>query len=185
MTLVFTSVAAWDEWLLANASSAGEAWLRIAKKGASGPGLSAAEAGDVALCHGWIDSHRRALDDRYFLQRYSPRRPGSPWSRVNVERVSALAAAGRLRPGGLASVAAAQSDGRWAAAYEAQRTAETPPDLVEALAANAPARAAYSALTRSAQYALFLPLLKARTPAARSRALTRAVAHLTPGRNDP
>ncbi|MET7392119.1 YdeI/OmpD-associated family protein [Dactylosporangium sp. NPDC005572] len=179
-SVLFTSVAEWDEWLAAHAASAAEAWLRIPKKGSSGAGISAAEAGDVALCHGWIDSHRRRLDDSYFLQRYSPRRPGSPWSRVNVLRASALEAAGRMRPGGRAEMAAARADGRWSSAYEPQRTASTPPDLVEALAANSAAGASYASLTRSEQYALFLPLLKARTPASRSRALTRALSALPP-----
>ncbi|WP_238020017.1 YdeI/OmpD-associated family protein [Dactylosporangium sp. AC04546] len=179
MTVLVMSAAEWDEWLAAHAATASEAWLRIPKKGSADAGLSAAEAGDVALCHGWIDSHRRRLDERAFLQRYSPRRPGSPWSRVNVVRVEALEAAGRLRPGGRAELAAARADGRWSSAYEPQRTASTPPDLAEVLSADAAAGVAYAALTRSEQYALFLPLLKARTAASRARALTRALAALT------
>jgi len=173
-----TDVKAWDRWLTEHGAGRPEAWLKIAKKGSGASTMTAAEAGDVALCHGWIDSNRRALDATYFLQRYSPRRPGSPWSRVNVERVEALEAAGRMRPAGRAQVEAAQADGRWAAAYAPQRGADVPDDLAAALAGNDRARAAFEALRRSERYALFLPLLKARTPAARDRALRRAVAAL-------
>ncbi|HEU4421443.1 MAG TPA: YdeI/OmpD-associated family protein [Pilimelia sp.] len=168
----------WDRWLAEHGETRSAAWLTIPKKGSGVAGMTAAEAGDVAICHGWIDGQRRRLDETHFLQRYSPRRPGSPWSRVNVERVAALEAAGRMRPAGRAQVAAAKEDGRWAAAYAPQRTADVPDDLAAALADNDRARAAYQALRRSERYALFLPLLKARTPAGRARALERAVATL-------
>jgi uncharacterized protein YdeI (YjbR/CyaY-like superfamily) len=167
-----------DRWLAEHAQTRPEVWLRIAKKGSGVPGVTAAEAGDVAICHGWIDSNRRALDDTHFLQRYSPRRPGSPWSRVNVERVEALEAAGRMRTAGRAQMAAAKADGRWEAAYESQRTAAVPDDLTAALTGNDRARAAFEALGRSERYATYLPLLKARTPAARAKALRRAIATL-------
>jgi uncharacterized protein YdeI (YjbR/CyaY-like superfamily) len=165
----------WDRWLAEHGADRTAVWLRIAKKAAGRVGMTAAEAGDVAIAHGWIDGHRRGLDGTHFLQRYSPRRPGSPWSRVNVERVEALEAAGRMRPGGQAQVAAAKADGRWAAAYASQRTAAVPDDLTAALAADDRARAAFEALSRSERYALFLPLLKARTPEARAKALRRAL----------
>jgi uncharacterized protein YdeI (YjbR/CyaY-like superfamily) len=173
----------WDRWLAEHGESRPVVWLKVAKKGAVG--MTAAEAGDVAICHGWIDGQRRGLDTTHFLQRYSPRRPGSPWSQVNVDRVAALEGAGRMRPAGLAQVAAAKADGRWESAYAPQRTAAIPDDLAAALASNDRARTAYEALGRSERYAVFLPLLKARTPEGRARALRRAVATLegvTPGR---
>ncbi|MGI5241723.1 YdeI/OmpD-associated family protein [Dactylosporangium sp. CA-139066] len=177
--LAFAGIDEWDAWLGDHGGRVTEAWLIVAKKGRAG--LTAAQAGDVALCHGWIDSHRRARDEGSFLQRYSPRRPGSPWSRVNVDRASALAAAGRMRPAGEAQIAAARADGRWAAAYAPQRAASAPPDLLAALAAEPAAASAFAALGRSGQYSLFLPLLKARTPAARSTALRRALSALHAG----
>jgi uncharacterized protein YdeI (YjbR/CyaY-like superfamily) len=172
------NVDEWDRWLSEHGETRPGVWLTIAKKGAGAVTMTAADAGDVAICHGWIDSQRRGLDAKHFLQRYSPRRPGSPWSRVNVERVAALEAAGRMRPAGRAQVEAAKADGRWAAAYAPQRTAAVPDDLAAALAGNDRARAAYEALSRSDRYAVFLPLLKAPTAAARARALRRAVAAL-------
>jgi uncharacterized protein YdeI (YjbR/CyaY-like superfamily) len=170
----------WDRWLAEHGETRTAAWLIVAKKGSGSIGMTAAEAGDVAICHGWIDSHRRRLDAAHFLQRYSPRRPGSPWSRINVERVAALEAAGRMRPAGRAQVEAAKADGRWAAAYASQRLAAVPDDLAAALAGNDGARAAFEALSRGDRYALFLPLLKARTPQQRATALRRAIAQLEP-----
>ena len=174
--LAFGDADEWDAWLTEHGASVTEAWLIVAKKGH--PGLTAAQAGDVAICHGWIDSHRRALDGGSFLQRYSPRRSGSPWSRVNVDRANALTVAGRMRPAGQAQIAAARADGRWGAAYAPQSTADVPPDLVEALAADPAAASVFAALGRGARYTLYLPLLKARTPVARSAALGRALSAL-------
>jgi uncharacterized protein YdeI (YjbR/CyaY-like superfamily) len=174
--LYFADAAEWDRWLAEHGETQPAAWLKVAKKGAVG--MTAAEAGDVAICHGWIDGHRRGLDATHFLQRYSRRRPGSPWSKVNIERAAALEASGRMRPAGRAQVAAANADGRWAAAYESQRTAVVPDDLAAALRGNEKASAAFEALRRTDRYSLFLPLLKARTPAQRDRALQRAIARL-------
>jgi uncharacterized protein YdeI (YjbR/CyaY-like superfamily) len=174
--LSFADADEWDRWLTEHGAGSDGVWLRVAKRGMAG--LMVEEAGDVAICHGWIDSQRRGLDSTHFLQRYSPRRSGSPWSRVNVERVAALDKAGRMRPAGQAQVAAAKADGRWEAAYASQANASAPADLMAALANDDSARRAFEALSRTHQYALYLPLLKARTPAERVRALRRAVATL-------
>lgn len=115
-THIFDDGEAWQAWLAHNHETASGVWLKIAKKGSGAPGVSITEALDVALCYGWIDGQRRRLDDRYYLQRYSPRRPTSPWSQLNVEKVAALSAGGRMRPPGLAAVEAARRDGRWPAA---------------------------------------------------------------------
>ncbi len=176
--LDFPDAARWETWLATRHAVQTEAWLRIAKRHSGIVSVTLAEALDVALCHGWIDGLRRACDDVSFLQRYSRRRPGSSWSKANVAKAEALMAAGRMRPAGLAEVAAAKADGRWQAAYESQRTAAVPPDLAAALASDARANAAFEQLGRSGRYAVILPLLKARTPQTRARILARAVARL-------
>ncbi len=114
--LAVTSAAEWEEWLEANHDAAEGAWLKIAKKGSGIPSVTIGEALDVCLCFGWIDSRREAFDDDHYLQRYTPRRPRSNWSRINVEKVAELTAAGRMRPAGLAEVERAKADGRWDAA---------------------------------------------------------------------
>lgn len=176
--LDFPDAAGWESWLAEQHEVQAEAWLRIAKRHSGIATISIGEALEVALCFGWIDGHRKGYDEVSFLQRYSRRRATSSWSKVNVAKAEALMAAGRMRPAGLAEVAAARSDGRWAAAYESQRTAEVPSDLAAALAANPPAGAAFDRLGRSDRYALILPLLKARTAQTRARLLARAVARL-------
>ncbi|SPT60407.1 MULTISPECIES: YdeI/OmpD-associated family protein [Actinomadura] len=174
----FQDAAAWEAWLAAHHASADGVWLKIAKKGAPVTSLRIGEALEVALCHGWIDSHRRALDEHFYLQRYSRRRAGSPWSRINVERAEALVAAGRMRPAGMAEIEAARADGRWDAAYAAQRDVTVPPDLAAALDADPRAAAGFAALGKTGRYLAILPLLKARTPAGRAARLARTLARL-------
>lgn len=179
--LEFPDGHAWDAWLTQHHDTAGEAWLRIGRKHAEVDLISIHEALDGALCHGWIDGVRHAFDEVSFLQRYSPRRPRTAWSRVNVERAEALEAAGRMRPGGLAQLAAARADGRWASAYPRQADGVVPDDLAAALAADPDAAAAFAALDRTAQYGVTLPLFKARSPEQRAVLLERSLQRLREG----
>jgi uncharacterized protein YdeI (YjbR/CyaY-like superfamily) len=112
-TITCENAATWDRWLKANHDREEGVWLKIAKKGSGVASLTNDEAVDVGLCWGWISGHRKGLDETYFLQRYTPRRPKSNWSKVNVAKVEALIADGRMRPPGLAEVDAAKADGRW------------------------------------------------------------------------
>ena len=168
----------WESWLADNHSLSSGVWLLVAKKGSGKQSVTITDALDVALCYGWIDSQRKSHDTDYYLQRYSPRRAGSPWSRLNVERVQALTDAGRMRAPGLAEVTDAKADGRWNAAYEPQRSAVLPADLAAALEQNDSARTAFRQLDKSGQYAVFLPILKATTPAIRVIRLQKAIAKL-------
>ncbi|MFG2028384.1 YdeI family protein [Streptomyces sp. NPDC048825] len=175
---VFDTAEQLDAWLNAHAGLERGIWLKIAKKGSGRTTVTVAEALDVALCHGWIDGQRRRHDETYFLQKYTPRRPRSEWSMVNVRKVAALTAAGRMRPRGLAEVAAAKTDGRWAAAYESQRSATVPDDLAAALERDPRAKEAFERLGRTGQYQVMLGLLKARTPEVRAARLNKAIAEL-------
>ncbi|WP_433262315.1 YdeI/OmpD-associated family protein [Actinosynnema sp. CS-041913] len=179
----FADAARWEAWLAANHERTGGVWVKIAKKGSGRTSVTLREALDVALCYGWIDSQRKAHDEHHYLQRYSPRRPTSSWSQVNVDKVDALVAAGRMREPGYAAIRAARADGRWAAAYQSQRTATVPPDLAAALARDTGARARFERLDRTRRYALLLRLMKAKTPATRAVALRRVVESLA--RPDP
>jgi uncharacterized protein YdeI (YjbR/CyaY-like superfamily) len=115
-TLPFADPAAFERWLEANHRLQAGVWLKLAKVSSGVPSMTSDEAVDVGLCFGWISGQRKSLDDVYYLQKYVPRRPRSNWSRLNVTKVGALTAAGRMRPPGLAEVEAAKADGRWAAA---------------------------------------------------------------------
>lgn len=95
-----TDATTWEEWLDVHHDTVDEVWIRIAKKASGIPSVQPDEATEVALCFGWIDSHRRSLDRTHYLQRYSPRRPGSNWSAINIARAEQLIADGRMRPSG-------------------------------------------------------------------------------------
>jgi len=176
--LEFPDGAAWTTWLERHHSSESEAWLRIGKKNAGSGLIAIGDALDGALCFGWIDAQRRGLDQVSFLQRYCRRTARSSWSQINVDKVEALIIAGRMASAGYAEIEAAKADGRWDAAYVRQRDAEPPADLIAALAEHPGALSSFEALSRTDRYLVFLPLLKATSARARSRALDRAVEHV-------
>ena len=149
---LFKTEAAWETWLAANGDAPG-VWLKIAKKDTGATSVSYSEALDVALCHGWIDGLKRSCDAQYFLQRFTPRKAKSLWSKLNIARVEKLVDAGRMRPAGLREVAAAKADGRWDAAYQSASVMDVPPEFAAALAKNAKARKAFEALDRTNRYA--------------------------------
>ncbi|NEW38717.1 OmdA domain containing protein [Nocardia cyriacigeorgica] len=174
-----TDTAEWESWLSAHHDHAKDVWVKIAKKGAASTTITLSEALDGALCYGWIDSVRRGYDANHYVQRYSPRRARSPWSQVNVAKVEALMAAGRMRAPGLAAVEAARADGRWEAAYASQREATIPEDLAAALDRDPAAREQFDSLDRTGQYALFLRLMKASTQVRRANQLRRIIEELS------
>jgi uncharacterized protein YdeI (YjbR/CyaY-like superfamily) len=116
--VLFETADAWAQWLSAHHSEVPVVWLSIAKKGASTQTVTYDEALDVALCFGWIDGQRKRQDENYFLQRFTPRRKSSLWSKRNAIKVIQLLEAGKIQPSGLAAIEAAQNDGRWDRAYE-------------------------------------------------------------------
>lgn len=179
--VLFAAPADLEEWLEANAAGSGGLWLKIAKKGAPEPSVTYAEALELALCFGWIDSQKRGLDDTHFLQRFTPRRPRGRWSKINREKCEALEASGALRPAGAAEVAAAKADGRWEAAYEGARTAKVPADLQRELDANPTAAAFFADLDSANRYAITYRLAEAKKPETRERRLHKFVAMLERG----
>jgi uncharacterized protein YdeI (YjbR/CyaY-like superfamily) len=176
--IAFQDTAEFESWLADNVDRSAGVWLKLAKKGSGIASLTDDEAVDIGLCYGWISGQRKSFDEVYYLQKYVPRRPNSRWSQVNVRKVEQLVAAGRMRPPGLAEVAAAKADGRWDAAYESQRDATVPPDLAAALSASPAAAAAFASLSRTSQYAVILDVVTARTPRTRSAHISKAVAEL-------
>lgn len=179
--LTFPSPDELEAWLEEHHASAPGIWLRIAKKGKADPTVTHAEALELALCFGWIDSQRRGLDERYFLQRFTPRRPRGRWSRINRDKVEELIAAGKMRSAGLTEVDAAKADGRWEAAYEGQRTAKVPPDLQRELEANPAAREFFDHLDSANRYAIIYRLGEAKKVETRERRLRKYIAMLERG----
>jgi uncharacterized protein YdeI (YjbR/CyaY-like superfamily) len=174
----FFSAAELEDWLERNHASSEGIWLKVVKKGAGVAGVSYREALTLALCFGWIDSQKKALDEKHFLQRFTPRRPRGRWSRLNRDRAEELIAAGRMRPSGLAEVEAARADGRWDAAYEGQRRMKVPDDLRRELDRNRAAREFFAALDSANRYAILYRLDEAKKPETRERRLRKFVTML-------
>ncbi|PCC72204.1 Uncharacterized conserved protein YdeI, YjbR/CyaY-like superfamily, DUF1801 family [Nannocystis exedens] len=176
--VAFRSAAEFATWLDEHAGLRAGVWLKLAKQGSGVPSMTSDEAVDVGLCFGWICGPRKPLDEVHYLQKYVPRRRRSRWSQINVAKVEALLAAGRMRPSGMAEVEAARADGRWAAADASQRDATVPPDLAAALAASPRAGQTFAGLGKTRRYAVIHRLVTARTAQARQLQLRRAMAAL-------
>ncbi len=175
----FESTDAWDAWLAAHHADSPGLWLKIAKKGSAGQTVSYSDAVDVALCHGWIDGQKGRLDDDYWLQRFTPRKRDSKWSKINTERAAALIASGRMRPAGLSEVERARADGRWEQAYESQSRVTVPEDLARALAANQRARAFFATLDSANRYAILYRIGTAKRPETRAKRIDTFVTMLS------
>jgi uncharacterized protein YdeI (YjbR/CyaY-like superfamily) len=174
--------AAFEDWLEAEHQRAPGAYVAIAKKGAPEPTLTQAEMVESLLCFGWIDGRVQRLDDAYFLTRVTPRRPRSVWSQKNLQWVQRLTEAGRMRPAGLAAVAAAAADGRLERAYAGSATITVPEDLQAALAAEPAAAREFEALDSTNRYAVLWRVHTAATPATRARRIEACVRMLAEGR---
>lgn len=180
----FRSEAAFEAWLAVNHERETELWLRIYKKDSGVPTVTYAQALDVALCWGWIDGIRKALDDSSFLQRFTPRKARSAWSQINRDHVARLTAAGRMLPHGQRHVDAAKADGRWDAAYAPMRSATPatlPTDLRASIEANPRAREKIQTLGRQNLFALAFRTNKMKTPAGRAKKIAELVAMLARG----
>ncbi|HXS33737.1 MAG TPA: YdeI/OmpD-associated family protein [Solirubrobacterales bacterium] len=179
--LLFATPQDLEVWLEESHADSAGLWLKIAKKGSGVKSVTYAEALELALCFGWIDSQKRGFDDRHFLQRFTPRRPRGKWSLINREKAEALIAAGAMRPAGLAEVEAAKADGRWQAAYAGQRRAAVPEDLQRELDRNEVAAEFFAGLDSANRYAILYRLQEAKKPETRERRLRKFVAMLERG----
>ena len=181
-TRSFASPEEWQAWLDEHHATAGGVWIKIAKKGSGVASVAYPEVLETALAYGWIDGLRRAYDETWFLQKFTPRRARSRWSRINRDTASRLIRKGRMRPAGMREVERAKVDGRWEAAYESQRTIEVPDDLRRELDANPRAREAFEGLNSQNRYAILYRLQDAKRPETRARRLEQFVAALSEGR---
>jgi uncharacterized protein YdeI (YjbR/CyaY-like superfamily) len=180
--LAFETQADLEEWLEREHATAPGVYVRLAKKGSGVPSVTYAELVESVLCFGWIDGLSRRLDDRFYVQRITPRRPRSVWSQKNVEAVAALTESGRMRPAGLAAAEAARADGRWDRAYPGSARMTVPDDLAAALAAEPAARAAFDRLDGANRYAVLWRVHTAATLETRARRIEAAVRMLAEDR---
>ena len=180
--LAFPDQAAFEAWLESEHATAPGVYVKLAKKGAGVPSVTYAELVESCLCFGWIDGRSNRLDEKFYLQRLTPRRARSVWSQKNVDAVEALTLAGRMRPSGMAAVEAARADGRWERAYAGSADITVPDDLAAALAAVPAAQKEFEALDGANRYAVLWRVHTAASDATRAKRIAALVEMLAEGR---
>ena len=178
---LFKNAKAFETWLKKHHATQDGLWLKIAKRGADEPSVTYPEAVEIALCWGWIDGQKKRLDDQHFLQRFTPRRARSLWSKINVDKVTALIEAGRMQAPGHAQIDAAKADGRWAQAYDGARTSAVPEDLLAALEAEPKAKAFFATINATNRYAVLWRIQTAAKAETRAKRIAQLVEMLARG----
>ena len=177
----FKTAAEFRAWLVANHDKCDGIWLRFFKKDSGKATVTYAEALDQALCFGWIDGQAKSLDALSWIQKFTPRRARSGWSKRNTEHVARLIRAGMMAPAGLLAVEAAKADGRWHTAYDSPRNAKPPEDFLAALRKNKKAKLFFETLNRANVYAIVYRLQTAKKPETRARRMENILAMLGRG----
>jgi uncharacterized protein YdeI (YjbR/CyaY-like superfamily) len=177
----FTSAAEWNAWLAENHAKSKGVWLRIFKKDSGRTTISYAGALDEALCHGWIDGQKKSFDAASWLQKFTPRRPKSVWSKINTEHVARLHKLKKMKPAGLATVEAAKNDGRWQAAYDPPGKFSVPEDFLKQLGKNKKAKAFFGTLNQTNLYSIAWRLQTARKPETRERRMKAILGMMAKG----
>jgi uncharacterized protein YdeI (YjbR/CyaY-like superfamily) len=179
--LAFADQAAWRAWLAEHHASSDGVWIKFAKKASGIPTVVYAEAVEESLIHGWIDGQVKRVDDDFYMQRFTPRRAQSRWSKINCAKAEKLIAEGRMHPAGLAEVERAKADGRWARAYDSPTTATVPDDLRAALDAEPAAAKLFEDLDGNNRYAILHRIQEAKRPETRAKRIAQFVAMLARG----
>jgi uncharacterized protein YdeI (YjbR/CyaY-like superfamily) len=172
----------WGKWLSANHSKAEGVWLRFFKKGSNIPTLTYEEALLEALCYGWIDGQSKSFDEKSWVQRFTPRRPKSVWSKRNTERIARLIREGRMKKAGLKQVEAAKADGRWEKAYDSPKDMVIPEDFLKELSKNKKAKAFFETLNKANTYAIGWRLQTAKKPETRIKRMKEILVMLKAGK---
>ena len=160
----FASQALWEQWLDQNHTVSKGIWLQMFKKNSGIASVNYAQALDVALCYGWIDGQLKSIDGLSYMQRFTPRRPKSIWSKRNIEHIARLITEGRMKPAGLKEAESAKSDGRWEVAYDGQGSMNLPSDFLEELTKHSEAFIFYESLNKANKYAIAWRIQTARRP---------------------
>lgn len=178
-TRPFVTQQAFADWLAEHHATSAGLWISFAKIPSGIPSIRYAEALEVALCWGWIDGQSRRVDETWYVQKFTPRRARSLWSKINCARATALIAAGTMQAPGLAEVERAREDGRWARAYDSPSAATVPDDLASALAKNTRASAFFAGLDSRNRYAILHRIQTVKKPETRARRIAEFVKMLT------
>lgn len=179
--LFFATPVDLEAWIDEHGEESDGIWLKFAKKDSGIESVVYTEAVEIALSHGWIDGQAKRLDDRHYLQRFTPRRPRSKWSRINREKAERLIAEGRMRAGGLREIERAKEDGRWEDAYDSPSTATVPDDFQAALDAEPAAAEFFASLGSTKRYSFLYRITDAKRPETRAKRIAEYVELLARG----
>jgi uncharacterized protein YdeI (YjbR/CyaY-like superfamily) len=177
----FSTSREWAQWLAKNHTKSNGIWLRFFKKAASRKSVTHDEALDEALCYGWIDGQAKSHDQKSWLQKFTPRRPKSVWSKRNRERVARLSGLKKMRPAGVHEVETAKKDGRWDRAYDSPKTMVVPEDFLRKLASLTKANALFQTLNSANTYAIAWRLQTAKKPETREKRMKTILGMLERG----
>jgi uncharacterized protein YdeI (YjbR/CyaY-like superfamily) len=179
--LFFATPAKLEAWIDEHGEDSDGIWLKFAKKDSGIESVVYAEAVEIALSYGWIDGQAKRHDDHHYLQRFTPRRPRSKWSKINREKAERLMAEGRMRPAGLREVERAKEDGRWDEAYDSPSTATVPDDFRAALDAEPAAAEFFASLGSTRRYSVLYRITDAKRPETRAKRIAEYVELLARG----
>lgn len=177
----FKTPIAFEKWLAKNHNKVKGIWLRYFKKDSKEKSITYKEAVDEALCYGWIDGQSKPYDETSWLQKFTPRREKSIWSKRNTENIKRLTELGKMHPAGFAEVEKAKADGRWEKAYDAQSTMQIPDDFLKELSKNKKANTFFETLNKANKFAIAFRLQTAKKPETREKWKTRILEMLTNG----
>lgn len=173
--ILFASQQDWEAWLEEHHADTKGIWVKMAKKETGIPSITYAEAVEGALCYGWIDGQKVSFDEQHWLQKFTPRRPKSMWSKVNCDKVTALVASGRMQPAGMQQIELAKADGRWEAAYDSQSKSTIPDDFQRELDNNQKAKEFFATLNSANRYAFLYRIQTAKKPETRSARIQKFI----------
>lgn len=177
----FANKKKWTNWLAKQHEKSAGIWLKIAKKDSGIASVTYDEALESALCYGWIDGQKKGFDDKYWLQKFTPRGPKSIWSKINTEKAEKLIASGEMKPAGLKAIEAAKQDGRWDAAYVSQKNISIPEDFQSALNKNEKAKAFFATLKSAERYSFLFRIQTAKKAETRARRIQQFTEMLAKG----
>lgn len=173
--LPFPNKKKWTDWLTKQHDKSGGVWLKLAKKDSGIASVTYDEALESALCYGWIDGQKKSLDDKYWLQKFTPRGPKSIWSKINTEKVERLIKSGEMMPAGLKAIEAAKKDGRWDAAYASQKNISIPEDFRAALDRNQKAKDFFATLKSAERYSFLFRIQTAKKAETRAKRIQQFI----------
>jgi uncharacterized protein YdeI (YjbR/CyaY-like superfamily) len=180
--LAFKAQTDWEKWLDKNCLSSNGVWIMFAKKNSDETTINYQQALEEALRYGWIDSQAKTYDEKFYLQKFTPRRARSIWSKINVEKIEALVVAAKMKPSGLAQVEAAKADGRWEAAYGSPSATQMQDYFLEALEKNKKAKDFFETISRANKYAIAWRLHQAKRPETKERLTKKFIDMLSEGK---